>query len=49
MPILDLLKVYDETKIRINELKDNLNGLRRKANSIKEDIQAKEKYFNSCS
>ncbi len=42
-------KYNEETKTRINELKNTLVGLKAKAVEIKTDIQSKEKYFNTCS
>lgn len=46
--LLDLLKTYDETKKRIAELQEVLSGLKTQANKIKDDIQVKQNYYNSC-
>lgn len=46
---LELQKYNEETKTRINELKNTLTNLKAKAVDIKTDIQSKEKYFNTCS
>ena len=44
----ELVKIYDETRIRITELQKTLGQLKQNAISIKKDIQLKEKYFNAC-
>ncbi|CAF0857038.1 unnamed protein product [Brachionus calyciflorus] len=44
-----LQKNYDETRLRITELKSTINSLTSKAMIIKADILAKTKFFDSCS
>ena len=44
-----LAKQYNETQSRINDLKTRIYDLKSQATQIKNDIQSKVQYFNTCS